>query len=181
MEERLTRRCSPSTRLDAIPAVSLHAASRDNGPRRLIIRSIIDCSRRPNRNRNVSRAARSLVEAGGSRNAEFRAHRAVSFAPRALRTVPLPFVGTASVPLRAVPLKSAVSVSARFYSQAAQIKVGERIPADIKVRHITRNEDEKDVCRQLSGGKTAELDTDKLFKGKTVVVVSVPGPYTPVG
>ena len=69
----------------------------------------------------------------------------------------------------------------RFYTTKStpEIKVGESIPADITVRHIDVAENE-DVCQGLAAGKHATLTTKDLFGGKKVVVVSVPGPYTPV-
>ncbi|HKY94170.1 MAG TPA: redoxin family protein, partial [Kiloniellales bacterium] len=45
------------------------------------------------------------------------------------------------------------------------IKVGDRIP-NARVKHMTAN-------------GPAEITTDELFKGKTVVVFGLPGAFTP--
>ncbi|KAI9019893.1 redoxin [Hyaloraphidium curvatum] len=56
--------------------------------------------------------------------------------------------------------------------------VSETVP-NVTFRHVVRDKNAgENVCKQLSGGKASELDYDKFFKGKKVVLVSIPGPYT---
>jgi hypothetical protein len=163
------------------------AAADGRGPRRVLSSDRTATRTSPSRPvsahscnqiRAHSRLAPSLV-------AIARAERAVAVPAARWITTVSPASSSSAVPrpsAATTPTPRPTFKNTRFYATKAavpEIKVGEKIPKDITVRHIDVAENE-DVCQGLAAGKHATMTTDDLFKGKKVVVISVPGPYTPV-